>query len=188
MAYRNKTYVVFNADPLKDETGTIKGDMRYYRTLQMWRNNDDIDFDFHDAHELNNLRVGSSDEQIRRKLRERMANAKMLIVIVGKYTRFQHKFVRWEIEIALDAGIPIIVTNVNGKRAHDDDRCPAILDNKLAIHVSFNSKILQYAFDNWPSSFEKRKKDGDDFPIHYKESVYESLGLNDVKKNIWDLI
>ena len=110
-------------------------------------------------------------------MRERLSNAKLLLVLVGAYTRFQHKFVKWEIEIALKDGIPIIVANINGKRKHDDDRCPAILDNELAVHVPFKAKILQYAFDHWPTRHATRKKNGDKFPIFYKDSVYEDLGL-----------
>ena len=188
MAYRNKTYVVFNADPERDQVGDIKGDMTHYRTMQMWKENNHIEFDFHDAHELNNLRDGSSEETIKRKLRERLSNAKLLVVLVGKYTRFQHKFVRWEIEIALKDGIPIVVSNINGKRKYYDERCPAILDNELAIHIPFKAKILQYAFDNWPASHEKRKAKDDKFPVYYLDSVYEKLGLNQTTaKSVSDL-
>ena len=179
MAYRNKTYVVFNADPEMNLNGDVKGDMAHYRTLQMWKAREDINFDFYDAHELNKLRNGSSEETIKGKLRERLSNAKLLVVIVGQYTRFQHKFVCWEIEIALKDGIPIIVTNTNGKRKHDDSRCLAILKKELAIHVSFKAKIIQHAFDNWISSHEKHKAEGKISPFIYRDSVYQRLGLVD---------
>ena len=71
MAYRNKTYVAFDAD----------NDMQYYRTMQMWKANDNIDFDFHNAHKLNNLRLTSSEETIKRKLKERLNNTRLMIVL-----------------------------------------------------------------------------------------------------------
>ena len=168
MAYRNKTYVVFDADT----------DIQYYRTLQMWKANESIDFDFYDAHDLNNLRDGSSEDTIKRKLRKRMANAKILVVLVGENTRYLYKYVRWEIEIAIAAEIPIVVTNINCKRIFDDDRCPAILDKELALHISFKSKILQQAFDSWPSNHKSNVEKGKSGPYYFKDSVYERLGLN----------
>lgn len=48
MPYRNKTYVAFDADT----------DMHYYRIMQAWKEHDHIDFDFHNAHEMNNLMIG----------------------------------------------------------------------------------------------------------------------------------
>jgi len=60
MAYRNKTYVCFDAD----------NDIDYYKKMLKWKADDDIDFDFYDAHDLNNLRDDSQEETIKRKLRE----------------------------------------------------------------------------------------------------------------------
>ena len=46
MPYRNKTYIAFDGDT----------DMSYYRTLQMWKANENINFEFYDAHDLNTAR------------------------------------------------------------------------------------------------------------------------------------
>ena len=46
MAYRNKTYVAFDGDR----------DIRYYHLMKAWKTNDNIDFDFHDVHDLNYTR------------------------------------------------------------------------------------------------------------------------------------
>jgi len=77
-----------------------------------------------------------------------MANSKVLIVLVGEKTKNLHKFVRWEQEIALEMGIPIIAVNLNGNRRMDPDRCPPIIRDELAIHVSFGSKIIKHALNN----------------------------------------
>ena len=59
----------------------------------------------------------------------------------------------------------------------DEDRCPPIIKNKLAIHVSFNTKIVQYAMENWENSHNFYKKEGKNGAYYYKDSIYNNLGL-----------
>lgn len=165
MSYRNKTYICFDADT----------DMRYYRLMTAWKENERIEFNFHNAHDLNNLRDGSSEETIKRKLRERMNNSKVLIVLIGQNTKNLHKFVRWEQEIALEMGLPIIAVNLSGKRQRDDQLCPPIIKDELAIHVSFGMKIIKLALDNWPAKHAEHKKIGKKAAFYYEDSVYNSL-------------
>ena len=61
MAYRNKTFVSFASE-----------DIAYYRLMTAWRENQHIDFSFHDAHDLNDALDTSQPETIRRRLRERL--------------------------------------------------------------------------------------------------------------------
>lgn len=61
---------------------------------------------------------------------------------------------------SIKRGLPCIVVNLNGKRSMDSERCPVIIRNELAIHISFNAKILQYALENWPESYERKLKEG----------------------------
>ena len=126
MTYTNKTYVAFDAD----------NDIRYYRLMQAWKHNDNTSFNFYDAHDLNNLRDGSSEETIKRKLAERLSNTKLFILLVGNNTKFLYKFVRWEIEQAINKNIPIIVVNLNGKRSMDNDLCPALIKTLTISHPS----------------------------------------------------
>ena len=114
MAYRNKTYIAFDGDT----------DMSYYRTLQMWKSNENIDFDFYDAHDLNIARDTSLTESIKSQLRARFDNSKLFMILVGDNTKWNRKFIPWEIEQALNRDLPIIVVNVNGSRQKDDSRCP----------------------------------------------------------------
>ena len=51
------------------------------------------------------------------------------------------------------------------------------MKDNLAIHISFNAKILQYALENWSESDEKYRREGKIGAYYYKESVYEKLGL-----------
>jgi len=166
MAYKNKTYVCFDAD----------NDIMYYNLMKAWKENEEIAFNFHNAHEINNLRDGSSEEQIKKKLRERLANTKVLVILIGEKTKNLYKYVRWEIEYAIEKDIPIIAVNLN-KKKRQDDLCPPILKDELAIYVPFGQKIIDYALNNWPSSHSSHKSNGDTGAYYYKKEVYEQLGL-----------
>ena len=167
MAYRNKTYVCFDAD----------NDIRYYRLMTAWKENERIAFNFHNAHEINNLRDGSSEATIKRKLRERLQNTKVLVVLIGDHTKNLYKYVRWEIEYAIEKDIPIIAVNLNGKKRKDSELCPPLLRDELAIHIPFGQKIIDHALNHWPSSHISYRKSGDTGAYYYKDSVYADLGL-----------
>lgn len=151
-------------------------DLRYYRLMQAWKQNDNIGFSFYDAHDINNI-YDKSEASIKAGLQERFRNSKVFVLLVGDYTKYLYRYVRWEIEQAIKRDLPCIVVNINGKRSCDYNLCPAIMRDHLAIHISFNARILQYALENWPESYEKHKKDGKTGPFYYKDEVYKDLGL-----------
>ncbi|SDF84700.1 TIR domain-containing protein [Sporomusa acidovorans] len=157
MTYRNKTYVCFDAD----------NDMESYEEMLKWKDDDRNDFNFYNAHDLNNLRDGSLEDTIKRKLRERLNNTKVMVVLVGEKTKNLHKFVRWEQEVALEKEIPIIAANLNEKNRCDNDLCPPIIRDELVVHVPFDLKPIQTALDNWPDEYLKLKKDGISGPRYY---------------------
>src|ERR1035438_3491015 len=131
MGYRNKTYVIFDGD----------NDMWAYAYMKGWKQSEHIDFDFYDAHDLNPLTPRAEDEQyIKARLRERFQNTIQTIVLIGENTKNLFRFVRWEIETAQSLRVPVIAVNLNGKRQIDSDRCPAILRDYTAVHVSFNAR------------------------------------------------
>ena len=167
MTYTNKAYIAFDAD----------NDIRYYRLMQAWKDNEHHSFDFNDAHDLNNLMHYSSEETIKNKLQERLRNTKVFVLLVWKNTRYLYKFVRWEIEQAIKRDIPIVVVNLNWKRSIDSDDCPAIAKDNLSIHVSFNQKIIIHAINNWPDLYKKYKSEWKDWGYYYKESLYKELWL-----------
>lgn len=166
MAYRNKTYVCFDGDE----------DMRYYRLMTAWKANDNTDFNFHNAHDINSARDSSTEESIKRQLRERFANSKLFVVLVGEKTRFLTKFVKWEMEVALKLNLPIIGVNLNGSKMRTD-LCPPTIKDELAVYVPFGQKIIQHAMDNWPDSDASYRKDGKSGPYYYLDSVYTQLGV-----------
>ncbi|WP_436644539.1 TIR domain-containing protein [Microbaculum sp. FT89] len=166
MAYRNKTYVCFDGDT----------DMHYYRMMLAWVESDKVSFDFYNAHDLNTARDTSQEESIKRQLRERLANSKLMIVLIGEKTRFLRKFVQWEMESALRLDMPIIGVNLNGSRVRTSE-CPAAIKDELVIYVPFGAKIIEYAMNNWPESYKRHQTNGDTGPYNYKESVYKELNI-----------
>jgi hypothetical protein len=169
MAYRNKTYVCFDGD----------NDIKYYNLMKAWKQNDNTEFNFYDAHDINNALDTSKEETIKVKLRERMNNSKVIVVLVGEHTKNLYKFVRWEIETAISMNLPIIVVNLNGLKEMDSEKCPPILKNTLAIHIPFGCKIMQYALENWPDEHYLYQKNNKCGAYYYKDNVYEKLNKND---------
>ncbi len=167
MAYRNKTYIAFDGDQ----------DIWSYHFMRGWKQNDNSEFNFYDAHMLKQARDTSSEESIKRSLRERMNNSKVFVLLVGQNTRYLYRFVRWEIELALKLNLPIIVVNLNQARGHDDEHCPPILRDKLAMHVSYSPKILQLALEAWTTWHYEHQRNGRTGPFHYREEIYRGLGL-----------
>lgn len=167
MPYSNKTYIAFDAD----------NDIHYYRLMQAWRQSNNHSFNFYDAHELNNLMKTSSEETIKSNLRERLKNTKVFVILIGEQTRYLYQFVRWEIEQAIKMNTPIICVNLNGKRSKDIDRCPPILRDELALHISFNTKILEKALTDWEHLHYENKQKGKKGDFSYSEDAYKTLGL-----------
>lgn len=55
MVYRDKTYVAFDGD----------NDIKYFNLMKAWKQSDNTDFNFYDAHELNSARDSSLTESIK---------------------------------------------------------------------------------------------------------------------------
>jgi hypothetical protein len=166
--YRNKLYVAFDGDE----------DMHWYNTLKMWRDNENIDFNFADAHDLNIARNSSLTESIKVQLRERMHNSKAILLLVGARTKYIRGYIPWEIGFARFLDLPIIVANLNDKRRYDPTRCPsAVGDGKGAVHISFEKDIINQSLNHWPAFYRanKTKVLADDW--YYKDEVYRGLGL-----------
>lgn len=167
VSYRNKTYVIFDADT----------DMYAYAFMKGWKVNDNVDFNFYDAHDLRPLRDWTSDQTIFSRLRERMCNAKQAIVLIGPYTKNLRKFVPWEIELAKAKQLPIVAVNLNGKREMDPDRCPASLREYPAVHVPFKMKIIKLALDSFPDEFARNFGSWNPVARLYDQQIYAGLGI-----------
>lgn len=169
MSYRNKTYVAFASE-----------DISRYRLMEAWRENTHIDFNFFDAHDLFISRDSSKPETIKRNLRERLKNAKQ-IVLLGS-TDGKRKggdgvsFLAHEIEVIKEFNLPVVVANLDGDRAIDRNFIPKpLLDVEYyTVSVSFQPKIISHALDNYAIAFASSDKKG---PHFYPPKVYNDLGL-----------
>lgn len=162
MSYRNKTYVIFDGD----------NDMWAYAYMKGWIAREHIDFNFYDAHDLKPLTQSASDETVYARLRERMANTKQAIVLIGDHTKALRKFVPWELGLVFKNQIPLIAVNLNGKRRQDPDLCPAMIRDEYVAHVSFRARIVQYALDHFPTEYANRPS-GQNGARFYNDLVYQ---------------
>jgi MTH538 TIR-like domain (DUF1863) len=168
----------------EDGAGPKKGsgsdnDAWSYAYMKGWCANERVPFDFRDAHDLTPMTRRAQDEQyVKSQLRQRLQKSAAAIVLVGVSTRNLYRFVRWEIEVAKELDLPIIVANLNHNRARDDELCPPILRDWCAVHVAFKMKIIRHALDAWPAQFRNLAPAERASGWHYYgEDVYRSLGL-----------
>lgn len=169
MSHKQPAYVIFDSD----EDGWA------YRFMRGWKSNERIDFDFFDAHDLTSMTSqATSEDYVKRQLRERMGKAKCVILLLGDRTKFQYRYIRWEIDLAIELNIPIVVANLNERTSYDSDLCPPILREHCAVHIPFKMKAIKYALDNWPSEYRgfdlEMKSSG---RRHYGPDVYRTLGI-----------
>lgn len=169
MVYRNKTYIAFASE-----------DISYYRMMEAWRENENIDFDFFDAHDLYVSRDTSKPETIKSNLRERMKNAKQFVLLGSANAKRKGgdggSFLAYEVETMVSLSLPVVVANLDGDRTVDRAFIPKPIldDDYYTMSVSFQPKIIKYALDNYGVEFNGSDNVG---PYYYKSSVYEELGL-----------
>ena len=169
MSYRNKTYVAFASEDIK----------RYY-LMEAWRENESIDFDFYDAHDLFISRDTSQPETIKKNLRERMKNAKQVVLLGSTSAKTKGSdgtsFLAHEVKVMMEFDLPVVIANLDGDRTVDTNYIPKpILDaNYYTVSVSFQPKIIKYALDVYAANYATSTTTGN---RQYKPEVYTSLGL-----------
>ena len=167
MAYRNGTYIAFHAEWKTDPTAS---DIKDYRMLNMWHENDGTVFRFVNSHDnVAAVRITSQAETIRRSLRARLDNSKTMILIIGPTTRLDTDFVPYEIAYDIDkCVIPIIA--VYTSTGYDIIRnpkslsgwWPAALRSRInngtasVIHIPFKRRLIddamgQFSHNKFPS-------------------------------------
>ncbi len=172
MAYRNKTYVCFASEDIKS-----------YWLMTAWKENEHIDFNFYDAHDLANVLDTSQPETTRRRLRERLANTKQAVLLVGDLTRQKaadpKRFLHYELDVLTRLELPIVIANLNGSRVGETSRIPRMISDYYTMSVSFQPKIIMYALENYVPEFlaNLRTAHPKTGGYHYKSSVYRQLGI-----------
>jgi hypothetical protein len=169
MAYRNKTFVSFASE-----------DISSYYLMCAWRENRKIDFDFHDAHDLNTALDTSQPETIKARLRERLGNTKQVVMLLGDDTRpvagRSSRFLYYEVEVIRKLGLPVVFANLNKSRRAQAARMPAAMQADYTLSVSFQAAIIKEALADWVDRYPTEVKT-ETGPHFYKDSVYTRLGL-----------
>ena len=147
--------------------GFSSTDIRYYRLMKAWKENESIDFNFTDCQLHNDIK--SDDENyVKRKCRERINMAGKFIQLIGEDTRYKYKYVRWEAEVAIEKGCTIIGVNLDGSKRIVERTCPPIIRDIGAIFVPFSPYIIKYALENY------KMHEGRNY--YYEDEVYKELG------------
>jgi hypothetical protein len=147
--------------------GFSSTDIHCYRLMQAWRAHEHIEFNFADC-QLGNEINSENESYIKSKCRERINMAGTFAVLIGQDTRSRHKYVRWELEVAIEKECRIIGINLDGSRRIVENTCPPVIKNIGAIFVPFSPKIVAYALENY-----KMHPNND---YHYKDEIYTQLG------------
>lgn len=161
------TYTIFDGDNDKWAYGHMKG----------WAALPNVPFTFENAHDLDSMSArAQGEEYVKRNLKARMEQSTTVIVLIGDATKNLYKFVRWELELALDLGLPIIAVNLNGSRVQDD-LCPPIIRDECVVHVPFKLKPIKHALTHWPSEFHgMSRSDRAGGARHYSKDQYDAWG------------
>ena len=169
MSYRNKTYVAFASE-----------DISKYRMMEAWRENEHIEFSFYDAHDLFISRDTSKPETIKRNLRERLKNAKQIVLLGSQICRKKGgdgtSFLAHEVSVIIEFNLPVVVANLDGDRNIDRNFIPQpFLDaDYYTVSVSYQPRIIMHALDSYAPAFARSTNSG---PHYYPPDVYTRLGL-----------
>ena len=147
--------------------GFSSTDIRSYWLMCALKNNSKIDFNFADC-QLSQELNSENEVYIKKKCRDRINMAGTFISLIGQDTRSKHKYVRWELEIALEKGCRIIGVNLDGSRRMNLNTCPKIIQDVGAIFVPFSPQIIAYALENY-----QMNNNGN---WYYNDFVYQNLG------------
>ena len=167
MSYRNKTYVAFASENIS-----------LYRLMEAWRENKKIDFSFYDAHDLYISRDTSRPETIKRNLRQRMSNAKQVVLIGTPEAKTKggngRSFLAYEVSVMMEFGLPVVVANDDGDKTVDRNFIPKpLLDaDYYTLSVALSPGIIKYALDDYVPVFASGGMSG---PHYYKQKVYDEL-------------
>ncbi|HHP5619394.1 TPA: TIR domain-containing protein [Bacillus cereus] len=159
MAYRNGIYAAFDG---QGTTNPTESDIRYFRLLKMWAQPHG-DFKYIDSHEkTRSVRDSSNAETLKRVLRERLSQSKVMFLILSNETNYDRGFLNYEIEKALDLyKLPVIIAYpqisegpISNQWGKLKQRWPKALKERLTdnsrediscLHIPFQKELIHRA-------------------------------------------
>ncbi|MDO4630891.1 MAG: molecular chaperone Tir [Corynebacterium sp.] len=148
--------------------------------MSAWKENNGIDFDFINSHDIYTAHDTSLSDTIKRRLRERLKNTKQVILLGSPTARRKgsdgHSFLAYEVNAIISLKLPVIVANLdkNRKKVYGNMPKPLIDENYYTISVPYDYRIIKYALDNYVPNFSIENKKG---AYHYEDWVYQKLGI-----------
>ncbi|MBQ7277033.1 MAG: TIR domain-containing protein [Bacilli bacterium] len=165
MAYTGKIYVIYDSF----------GNANAYKTLKEFKQSDGSAFDFYDGIKYLKSLDKVSDDELKAAIFENMDEADAVIVLLSKNVKSMRKFIKWQIEYAVNEKKVLMSMNCNRLRSLDYDVTPTILKNRLSLFLPYEEKALELALINWPKSFKEHVANGDNGPYRYDMEVYYDL-------------
>ena len=109
--------------------GFSSKDILYYRLMCAWKEHEHIDFNFCDCQLHKELR--SEDERyIKAQCRARLDMAGTYVLLIGDNTRYKHRYVLWEVEVAIEKRCRLIGVNIDNWRYMNPATCPPYLPER----------------------------------------------------------
>lgn len=166
MPYKSKVFVAFDGE----------ADLQFYNKMKEFKDSNNESFDLINCYDFKSKFDKVSDEILKVEIHKRMSEAQVIVVFVSKTTKSMRRFIKWQVDYAVNNNFPIIAMNLNQIKSVDFDLIPTVLKRStLSVHIPFNEKIFELALENWPkthkSLFMKEKKGTFRYPL----SVYESI-------------
>jgi hypothetical protein len=150
--------------------GFSSTDILQYRLMCAWKAHEHIDFNFADF-QLEQA-INSEDENyIKRLLRNKIVRADTYALLIGQDTVRKIRFVKWEVEVAIEKGCRLIGINLNNSRSIDY-LCPFFFRDKGALFVPFSPRIVAKALEWNPQPRDPSLPDD----WHFLDNFYTSLG------------
>lgn len=168
MRHYGTIYVAFDGD----------NDIEAYNKVKSFRTQENIPFDLIDGYEFYSQIDKVDDDVLKEQVLNKVKQAKIVVVLMGKTTKSMRKYIRWQVEGAINMGKPVIVVNENNIRAVDFDRCPALIKKALTLHISFNELIFECAVSYWPKMHSEFTEKGKKGMFKFPQSVYSYYGLD----------
>jgi len=94
------------------------------------------------------------------------------MLLIGRDTRSKHKYVHWEIQVAIEKGGSLIGVNLDGGRHLNAHLCPPVMQDVGAVFVPYSVAIIAHALGNPTNSLRGN--------YHFSGSVYKNLGYEAV--------
>ncbi|MGY4676432.1 TIR domain-containing protein [Pasteurella sp. P03HT] len=181
MAYRNGTYVAFDG---QDTTTPYESDIQYFNLLKAWKSHSN-DFKFSDSHKKTySVKDSSQKDTLKRRLRERLNESKNFILILSNDTRNDREMLNYEIDIAIELGLPIIVCYTDFEKIQAPQKLSAYWPNSLANAICAGKvKCIHIPFKKLPildaiSQFSIHSKNTLTPLSYYSDNAYKEFGIS----------